>query len=244
MARDVIVLNRMFSGSYLEDNIGHEIINLYQTDNGKNYIYLSPDGNFDAKYQDRIAYVILTQDYDTNKDKVVGLAVIECDVYRKGDTALAQIEYIVKNEVKYGGTFAHIPFMTNKSQQDFILDFKAKALFKPKKEIIIDYSANGKANRKAKGKANNNSSTLVIHVGAWLNKSRQSLKQYVEPGLENPNLAYDELATHINDKTLWKKTSYLMKLGNINSPEANKIVIINRFSDAIKNGKELNKFFG
>ena len=236
MARDVIVLNRMFSGSYLEDNIGHEIINLYQSDNGENYIYLSPDGNFDAKYKDRIAHVILTQDNGTNQDKVVGLAEIECDVYRKGDTALAQIEYIVKNEVKYGGTYAHIPFMTNKSQQDIILDFKAKALFKPKKEIIIDYSANGTGN--------NTTSAFVINVGAWLNKSRQSLKQYVEPGLENQNPAYDKLVKHIKDKKLWEETSELMKLGNINSPEANKTVMINRFSDAIKNGKKLNKFFG
>ena len=43
-----IIINRMFSGSYLEDemNIGHEIINLYKPTNcDKYYIYLVPTGD-------------------------------------------------------------------------------------------------------------------------------------------------------------------------------------------------------
>lgn len=242
MARDVIVLNRMFSGSYLEDNIGHEIINLYQSDNGdqsdngENYIYLSPDGNFDAKYKDRIAYVILTQDNGTNQDKVVGLAEIDCDVYQHGDTILKQINYIVKHNVKYGGTYAHIPFMANKSQQDIIIDFKAKVLYQPTKEIIIDYSA--------KRNTINNKGVLAVSVGGLLKKSRKSLKQYVEPSAENHNPAYDVLAKFINDDKLWKKTPNLIKKGKINSPEANKIVMINKFSEAVDKGEVINKYFG
>lgn len=236
MARNVIVLDRMFSGSYLEENIGHEIINLYQSDNGENYIYLSPDGNFDAKYKDRIAYVILTQDNGTNQDKVVGLAEIDCDVYQHGDTIHKQINYIVKHNVKYGGTYAHIPFMANKSQQDIIIDFKAKALYQPTKEIIIDYSA--------KRNTINNKGVLVVSVGGLLKKSRKSLKQYVEPSEENRNPAYDVLAKFINDAKLWKKTPNLIKKGKINSPEANKIVMINKFSEAVEKGKVLNKYFG
>lgn len=236
MARNVIVLDRMFSGSYLEENIGHEIINLYQSDNGENYIYLSPDGNFDAKYKDRIAYVILTQDNGTNQDKVVGLAEIEFDVYQHGDTILKQINYIVKHNVKYGGTYAHIPFMANKSQQDIIIDFKAKALYQPTKEIIIDYSA--------KRNTINNKGVLVVSVGGLLKKSRKSLKQYVEPSEENHNPAYDVLLKFINDSKLWKPTPNLIKKGKINSPEANKIVMINKFSEAVEKGKVLNKYFG
>ena len=236
MARNVIVLDRMFSGSYLEENIGHEIINLYQSDNRKNYIYLSPDGNFDAKYKDRIAYVILTQDNGTNQDKVVGLAEIDCDVYQHGDTILKQINYIVKHNVKYGGTYAHIPFMANKSQQDIIIDFKAKALYQPTKEIIIDYSA--------KRNTINNKGVLVVSVGGLLKKSRKSLKQYVEPSEDNHNPAYDVLAKFIKDAKLWKKTPNLIKKGKINSPEANKIVMINKFSEAVEKGEVINKYFG
>ena len=32
-----IVLNRMYTGSYLSTNLGHEVINMFQADNGKHY---------------------------------------------------------------------------------------------------------------------------------------------------------------------------------------------------------------
>ena len=43
-----IIINRMFSGGYLddEDNIGHEIINIYKDDNGNKYIYLLAGGDY------------------------------------------------------------------------------------------------------------------------------------------------------------------------------------------------------
>ena len=42
-----ILLNRMYSGDYLTtgNNIGHEVINLFRCDNGKNYIYVLSDGS-------------------------------------------------------------------------------------------------------------------------------------------------------------------------------------------------------
>ncbi len=45
MARDVIMLNKMYVGTYLSsknNNIGHEVINLIQTDKGENYIAAMP----------------------------------------------------------------------------------------------------------------------------------------------------------------------------------------------------------
>lgn len=41
-----IIINKMYVGGYLSegDNIGHEIINLYKADDGKNYIYLIHKG--------------------------------------------------------------------------------------------------------------------------------------------------------------------------------------------------------
>lgn len=41
---NTIILNRMYAGSYLDEdeNIGHEVINLFRDDNGSNYIYINP----------------------------------------------------------------------------------------------------------------------------------------------------------------------------------------------------------
>ena len=38
---NVIILTRMYVGSYLQNHIGHEIINLFRDDNGDNYIYIN-----------------------------------------------------------------------------------------------------------------------------------------------------------------------------------------------------------
>ena len=44
--RKAIILNHMFTGDFLNKNIGHEVINLFADDNGDNYIYLCKDGAF------------------------------------------------------------------------------------------------------------------------------------------------------------------------------------------------------
>ena len=41
MSKDVILINKMCTGSFTISNIGHEIINYFKDDNGDNYIYTS-----------------------------------------------------------------------------------------------------------------------------------------------------------------------------------------------------------
>ena len=54
-----IVLNRMYTGSYLSTNLGHEVINMFQADNGKHYLYLNATGDFSADYADKIGSMLL-----------------------------------------------------------------------------------------------------------------------------------------------------------------------------------------
>lgn len=60
---ETILINRMFAGKYCIDNIGHEIINLFKTDNGENYIYINPYGRINKEYNGKIKYVLFTQQY-------------------------------------------------------------------------------------------------------------------------------------------------------------------------------------
>ena len=48
-SKKTIVLNRMYAGSYLSTHLGHEVINMFQADNGKHYLYLNSRGNYDVK---------------------------------------------------------------------------------------------------------------------------------------------------------------------------------------------------
>ena len=56
----MIIINRMFSGGYLNESLGHEIINLFKADNGRHYIYVNPYGtiNEDAKNAHKVLLVL------------------------------------------------------------------------------------------------------------------------------------------------------------------------------------------
>ena len=56
-----IVINRMFTGDrYLNDNIGHEIINLFVAEDDENYIYFCDKGTYNfANY--KLLYHISSQ---------------------------------------------------------------------------------------------------------------------------------------------------------------------------------------
>ena len=56
----------MYSGNYLETgNLGHEVINLFKSDNGNHYIYSMSAGDYDTKSHDNsIKKVILVRNVD------------------------------------------------------------------------------------------------------------------------------------------------------------------------------------
>ena len=78
--KGAIVINRMYAGNYLASNLGHEIINLFQADNGKHYIYLNPKGNFDKTHkdkdtgEDKIKYMLFVKNHSSEEFEVIGLA--------------------------------------------------------------------------------------------------------------------------------------------------------------------------
>lgn len=49
----VIILNRMYVGDYLGENLGHEVINLIKSDNGNHYIYVNAHGTVNEEFYRR-----------------------------------------------------------------------------------------------------------------------------------------------------------------------------------------------
>ena len=47
-SKKTIVLNRLYAGRYLSTHLGHEVINMFQADNGKHYLYLNAN-NWERK---------------------------------------------------------------------------------------------------------------------------------------------------------------------------------------------------
>ena len=69
-----IVLNRMYTGSYLSTNLGHEVINMFQADNGKHYLYLNAKGNFAVEHKGQISEMLLVRYDGENKVEVLAWA--------------------------------------------------------------------------------------------------------------------------------------------------------------------------
>lgn len=68
-----IVLNRMYTGSYLSTNLGHEVINMFQADNGKHYLYLNARGNF-SKEGKQVNTMLLVRHIGGSTVEAVGMA--------------------------------------------------------------------------------------------------------------------------------------------------------------------------
>lgn len=68
-----IVLNRMYTGSYLSSNLGHEVINMFQADDDNYYLYLNAKGNFAAE-GNKVGTMLLVRGIGKGSIEVVGMA--------------------------------------------------------------------------------------------------------------------------------------------------------------------------
>lgn len=142
---DEIVINRMYNGNYLNDNLGHEIINLYKSDNGHNYIYLNSLGTFSKEHTNKVGSILLVRTIPNKKAlEILGKAEGITDVYRNGNSSKEQIDYIKKNKIYYGDVRLDLLFSKNKSQQDIFITFKAETVVRPKVATYIKFSDKNK----------------------------------------------------------------------------------------------------
>ena len=72
----MIILNKMYSGNYLEENIGHEFINDYLDSEGNQYIYVTPWQKV-QKSKDQENYIIQIRHAGTKRYEVLFYAEIE-----------------------------------------------------------------------------------------------------------------------------------------------------------------------
>ena len=155
--RTGIVLNRMYTGSYLSSNLGHEVINMFQADNNKHYLYLNSTGDFSQDHVNKIGSMLLIKYAGQDEAgsawvEVVGCAMGLNDVYRRdefGKTIKQDGEYLVDSEtkmkyIKYGGVEINTIFKGS-DQQDVLISFQAGALKKPEAcKIFLRFKPNVK----------------------------------------------------------------------------------------------------
>ena len=134
-----IILNRMYAGDYLDENIGHEVINLFKDDNGSNYIYINPHGDINRESNDSVKAILLVKHVEKGVLEVVAKAEHLQQVYYKKNNRQEeinnQLEYIKNNQITYGDVL--LSDIYDNGYNEILITFKTDKLRTVKKPLFI-----------------------------------------------------------------------------------------------------------
>ncbi len=125
--QNVIILNHMFSGKYLDKNIGHEIINLFRADDNKQYIYLCKDGKFNRTDVCAQYVVQVCRPYQSKGTLKILNVASKLALYNSEDI----------NNPKYGKKSIYEIFSNNIEQQENCITFTADLIGIPQIPLYI-----------------------------------------------------------------------------------------------------------
>lgn len=145
---DVIVVNRMYVGDYLISNLGHEVINMFQADNGGYYLYLNAYGSFAKKWQGKIKHMLMTKYHSKNCVEVIGKAVFLSDIfdYEKDESNRRESNVISKHQeeeiegINYCG-IKLLDLFSDSERQNVYVTFSAEKIYRVKNgyRIFVHY---------------------------------------------------------------------------------------------------------
>jgi len=145
-----IMLNKSFAGSWgldSDENIPHEIINLFKSDNGNIYLYVPPYGGFSTNEHSNIEYIILTGEWNNNTTEVLYVAQGLHLMHSGGKSATADErkdlrQDIIDNNIKYGGKYLHeIKMAEIDEEKVFYLTFRVDKLCKPCGKLFLRWDS-------------------------------------------------------------------------------------------------------
>jgi len=190
--KNVILLNNLFNGQYIKDNVGGEIINIYQSDNKEFYVYVNPYGTINRKWDDRIKYILFIRSVGNGNVKIIGKAIIEHQVCknvikRTGESIdKEQMDYINTHNITYG----NVKLFELGSWSSHFVTFKASGIYQAKNDIYLGID-----------KSNNIEIENLYILSDVSRINNQSQKLYVEP--TNPN--YNTLLGILNNSKFWEQ---------------------------------------
>ena len=161
------VFNKIFTGTYLEHHLGHEIINFIKTDDNKRYIYVNSGGECPDQARKHSEYVLHIMGVKYNNENYYELiAVSEIDkeakiIYNKDKTK--EMEH--REEIKYSNHSTCDIF--DHKYPSHLYTFVAKDFYKPKKGYRILFKENQKPNIKF-----DDNNVMIINISCNPQRSR------------------------------------------------------------------------
>ena len=93
-----ILINVLYTGTYISDTnkIGHEIINMFKDDLGRNYIYVTPYGNIADVHDNQIDAVVMVRSIGDKCVEIIAKAEMleQVAFFRDNDVSASQRNYI------------------------------------------------------------------------------------------------------------------------------------------------------
>lgn len=154
-AKGPIILVNMFSGSFLDENIAHEIINIFRTDDTEeNYVYLPRNGNMSSNVIKRAikkgepVRLVMVHRLEPYRFEVLGRAIVDSSVYLNeqgtfdfDDFYKPDRQEALLDSIKYGGV--SVKSVMEAVGQRFDggkekVTFKVMECLRPKYQVVIN----------------------------------------------------------------------------------------------------------
>ena len=137
-----ILINVLYTGTYISDTnkIGHEIINMFKDDLGRNYIYVTPYGNIADVHDNQIDAVVMVRSIGDKCVEIIAKAEMleQVAFSRDNDVSASQRNYIERENVRYcGKSLTEIMKVANQDNEKILITFKSGKVRKPSKQLII-----------------------------------------------------------------------------------------------------------
>lgn len=197
-----IVINRMYTGEYVNHYLGQEVINLYRSDNGKYYLYLNADGQLVNKCCENgvMLMAIPVGNYTIEvlakvTDLKLADGVLSKQIrYDSKFPNSQQVKYINKKNITYKGVDIIDIFKNNTPQSVYVTFENKNVVFaKPGKRVFIQFE---KVTPRYHGPGH-----YVRFMG--IRYPNSSLRNFICPD-GGKNLDYDTLMNDvINNHSLW-----------------------------------------
>ncbi|MBQ9682900.1 MAG: PD-(D/E)XK nuclease family protein [Neisseriaceae bacterium] len=192
-----ILLNRLYVGKFLNENIGHEVINLFKADDDKNYVYINHTGKLGAGHNE-IENILLVQGINYKTLEIIAKAKVVQSVWDMPDE-----ERIKKQrQVTYDGVTLKEIF--NQGDDYPYISYEVENVFYPTQKTYITIDENF------------NQSTGYIVL---LPNSNNAIKKLAGQSLHfffaekgDKSEVYKVVDNLINDESKWKTENRTQKI--------------------------------
>lgn len=197
-----ILINLLYTGKYISETtkIGHEIINLFKDDQGRNFIYITPYGYISSEHNNQIDTVIMARSLGDGLVEIIAkaegleqIAVAKHNGKQEAEAMyLCQIDYIHKNHIEYcGKSLDIIMHSANGEKNPLLITYKCNDIRKPSTQLVL-----GPEGCNTEG---------VICLEGIKKLNNMSMKLFLSP--EDKSEAYETVRALINNSTLWENTN-------------------------------------